>query len=130
GPRRLRPGRRAQRARPESGLRCDRARAVTDSHTFSGGDPVNRRRPLLLVLAACALVAGCGPHKQLNLNLRAVGIPVPRLVTPAVALVPLAPPATASLPPLAPVDFSFSPPAVPSTVPTQPTRPAVACPKA
>jgi hypothetical protein len=75
-------------------------------------------------------VAGCGPDKQLNLNLRAVGITVPRLVTPAVSLVPLVPPTTAPLPPLAPVDFSFPPPTIPSGAPSQPRTPVVACPKA
>jgi hypothetical protein len=90
---------------------------------------VNSRRPLLLVLAAGALVAGCGPDKQLNLDLRPVSITVPRLVTPAVTIVPAAPPVTAPLPP---IDFSLPPLAVPSAAPTTPTAPppVVACPKA
>ena len=89
------------------------------------------RRPLLLLAAASVLLAGCGPAKQLNLDLRSVSITVPRLVTPAITLIPPAPQVVAPLPPLAPIDFGTAPePVVPSAVPTVAPPKPVACPKA
>ena len=90
------------------------------------------RRPLLLLVVASALAAGCGPDKTLSLDLRSVSITVPRLVTPAITLIPPAPQVVAPLPPLAPIDPGFTaPPAVPTAAPTVVTPPKpVACPKA
>ena len=93
------------------------------------------RRPVAgtaLALAAVASLTGCGPKTELDLDLRAVSITVPRLVTPAVELVPAAPPPPAALPQLPPV-VTFLPPvqAPPPAVFTPPSPPpAPACPKA
>jgi hypothetical protein len=86
-----------------------------------------RRHPLLLAVTASALLAtACGPHKDLALDLRSVSITVPRLITPAVQLVPPAPaPLPASLPSIPP-PVTFLPPAPSTQVapPTPPTAPA------
>ena len=89
------------------------------------------RRPLLLLALSGALVAGCGPEKELALDLRPVSITVPRLVTPALTLVPPAPQVVVPLPPVGPIDFGF-PPAevVPSAAPPVAPPKPVACPKA
>jgi hypothetical protein len=84
-----------------------------------------RRHPAVLVLAVAALLSGCGPDKELGFDLRPVSITVPRIVTPAVTLVP---------PPLAPLPLPLPPvvelpPVVPPPPPVLPP-PAPTCPKA
>jgi hypothetical protein len=78
---------------------------------------------LLLVVALAALsLSACGPKTQLNLSLRSVSITVPRLVTPALDLVPAAPAPLVLLPDV-PDAFSL--------LPSQAKPPAkVACPAA
>ncbi len=72
-------------------------------------------------------MAGCGPASQLKLDLRAVSITVPRLVTPAIVLVPpAAAPQPVALPPLPPIITLLPPP--PAEVPAQ--APVVAPPPA
>jgi hypothetical protein len=76
-----------------------------------------------------ALLTGCGPKSPLDLDLRTVSVSVPRLVTPAIQLVPPAtapqpvrlPPLVVALPPIP----TFAP--VPQALPS---APAPACPKA
>ncbi|HVT64266.1 MAG TPA: hypothetical protein VHD81_03870 [Mycobacteriales bacterium] len=75
------------------------------------------------LLVTIALLSACGPAKQLKLDLRTVGVTVPRVVTPAVALVPPSAPPPAPLPPIPPVQTQLPP--VPPVVPPPPT-----CPKA
>lgn len=83
-------------------------------------------------VAAAVLLAGCGPTTELDLGLRSVSITVPRLVTPAVELIPPAPPPPLALPALPPI-LRFLPPArepAPAVLPPPSTAPAPACPKA
>jgi hypothetical protein len=78
-----------------------------------------------------ALLSGCGPKTQLDLDLRSVSITVPRLVTPAVELVPPSTaPQPAQLPALPPVTTIL--PATTSYPTFAPVaqQPAPACPKA
>lgn len=87
------------------------------------------RRPQLLVLVtAAALASACGPEADLDLDLRSVSITVPRLVTPAIEVVPpAAGPIPAPLPPLPPIVLPPAPSAPPPVV----IDPAPdACPKA
>ena len=90
-------------------------------------------RPPLVGLVAALLLTGCGPETGLDLDLRAVPVTVPRIITPAVQIVPQAPaPPPVALPPLPPV-IEFLPPLVPPApgpVPTLPPVPVEACPKA
>lgn len=88
------------------------------------------RRYALAATAASVLLAGCGPTTHLRLDLRAVSITVPRLVTPAVTIVPAAPVATVSLPPIPPVYLQpvLPTPSTPVVAPPPPVPPA--CPKA
>jgi hypothetical protein len=90
-----------------------------------------RRTSPLVGLAAAVLLTGCGPETELDLELRAVPVLVPRIVTPAVLVVPQAPaPPPVALPPLPPV-VSFLPPVVPPAVVTPPTPlPVNPCPTA
>ena len=90
------------------------------------------RRTAALLVASSALLAACGPATHLNLQLRSVGITVPRLVTPAVELVPPATtPVPVALPPVPPITDFLPPPATPShPLPPVAPPPAVACPKA
>ncbi|MCU1603346.1 MAG: hypothetical protein JWO22_4055 [Frankiales bacterium] len=90
------------------------------------------KRTLLVPLAVATLVSGCGPTTHLDLSLRSVPVTIPRLVTPAVTLVPPATgPVPVSLPPLPPsvVQLPQLPP--PSAPPVQvpPPKPP-ACPTA
>ena len=90
------------------------------------------RRTSAALLAVSALLAGCGPAKHLSMDLRTVSISVPRLVTPALQIVPVAPIAPpAALPPLPPVVTQLPPlPTAPPVAPVvQPPR-APLCPKA
>lgn len=92
------------------------------------------RRPHLITAAvAASLLTGCGPKSDLQLDLRAVGITVPRIVTPAIQLVPrAATPPPVALPPLPPI-IDFLPPPAPTPEPNvspPPPPPAPACPKA
>src|SRR4051794_6208827 len=85
------------------------------------------RRPYALAAGVALLATGCGPTSHLNVALRSKSITVPRLITPAVQLVPpplVAPPV--ALPPL-PAVPAFFPPA---PVPAPTTLPANPCPKA
>ncbi|MCU1673482.1 MAG: hypothetical protein JWN77_1595, partial [Frankiales bacterium] len=83
-----------------------------------------------------ALLTGCGPKTQLDLDLRSVSITVPRLVTPAVQLVPPATtPQPAPLPPTPPLVTVLAavpdaPPALPTGPQPVPAPPVPACPKA
>ena len=89
------------------------------------------RPPVLLAVLSLALLTGCGPKTQLDVNLRSVSITVPRLVTPAVELVPPSTtPVLAQLPPVPPVTTVLP---LTSTYPAAPPvaqAPAPVCPKA
>ena len=88
------------------------------------------KRPYLLVAAVALLATACGPTTDLKLQLRSKSITVPRLVTPAVQLVP--PPAVAppvSLPPI-PQVVTEPPPAPPVTNFPTPSPPSNPCPEA
>lgn len=90
------------------------------------------RRPYLAAAAVVLLASGCGPAKHLTLDLRSVEVNVPRLVTPAVQLVPppSAPP-PAALPPIPHLDRLTSPPAPsPAVSSSPPPVPTDACPQA
>jgi len=75
-----------------------------------------------LALAAVA-ATGCGPHVGLQLNMRPVSLTVPRLLAPAVTLVPPAPiivaPPLPSIPVIPPV-----PPVLPPPAPAPTCQPA------
>ena len=88
-----------------------------------------RRSPALIAAISIALLTGCGPKSPLDLDLRSVSITVPRLITPAIQLVPPATrPQPARLPQLPPQTIVV--PTIPSYAPL-PTAPAApACPKA
>lgn len=93
------------------------------------------RRPVAVpaaLLIAVGLLAGCGPRTELNLNLRSVSITVPRLVTPAVELVPPAPPPPLALPALPPIRQFLPPAEEPAAAPVTPPPPPAptACPQA
>lgn len=62
---------------------------------------MNRRLALALLVAA-SLLSACGPKSKLDLDLRGVSITVPRILTPAIDLVPEAP-VPLDLPPIPPV---------------------------
>jgi hypothetical protein len=88
---------------------------------------MRRTRPTTGAIVAClaALVTtACGPHADLHLNMRQVSLTVPRVLTPAVTLVPPAP-ITVPLPVPA---IPSVPPSIPTFVPPPPKLPA--CPKA
>jgi hypothetical protein len=86
-----------------------------------------RRSPLLVVVCA-ALLTGCGPKSPLAVDLRTVAISVPRLITPAIELVPPATtPQPVRLPQLPPITTVL--PTIPSYAPA-PSVPPPACPKA
>lgn len=91
-------------------------------------------RVSLLVAAVAVLLTGCGPDAGLDLRMRSVAVTVPRLVTPAVELVPAAPaPPPAPLPPLAlpPPPPAVSFPRVEQVATAQPAAPeGPACPPA
>ena len=83
-----------------------------------------RRTPALALAGAALVTAGCGPHAALQLNMRQVSLTVPRVLAPAVTLVPPTP-ITAPLP----VPPLPSPPSIPSYIP--PAAPKMPpCPKA
>lgn len=82
-----------------------------------------KTRALLALACALTLLTACGPKSELKLGLRSVAITVPRLITPALELVPpSAEPVPVALPDLPPVD-SLLPPAAPAPA-------ASACPTA
>jgi hypothetical protein len=68
----------------------------------------------MAVLAA--LLGACGPKSKLDLDLRSVSITVPRLLTPAIELVPQAP-LPVDLPPLPPVESLLPAPVTPPAAP-------------
>ncbi|HET6908095.1 MAG TPA: hypothetical protein VFH54_02060 [Mycobacteriales bacterium] len=78
-------------------------------------------RAVAIAIAAGALLAACGPQAQLRMNLRTVAVTVPRVVAPAVQLVPPSAPPPAALPPIAPL-VNQLPPAT-ATVPPVTTKP-------
>ena len=83
-----------------------------------------RRIPAIVGCLAAMVTTGCGPHATLDLNMRQVSLTVPRVLAPAVTLVPPAP-LVVSLP-VPPIPTL---PNIPSVVP--PAAPPVkACPKA
>ena len=85
----------------------------------------------VLGLVTVLLLTGCGPESELDLDLRSVAVTVPRLVTPAVELVPAAPaPPPVALPPvqLPPLPVFSPSPVVAPSMPPPPAPPA--CPMA
>ncbi|MDT7569948.1 MAG: hypothetical protein QOE05_122 [Actinomycetota bacterium] len=87
-----------------------------------------RRSPILLVVVCAALLTGCGPKSPLEVDLRTVAITVPRLLTPAIELVPpSAAPQPVRLPPVPPLITVL--PVLPTYAPQPPVAPP-ACPKA
>ena len=93
------------------------------------------RRSTALLPAAALLLAGCGPASRLNLDLRSVSITVPRIVTPAVEIVPPATvPLPAPFPTLPRLATLLPPPAAPAPAPPPlaipPSVRATSCPKA
>jgi hypothetical protein len=70
-------------------------------------------------LAATALLSACGPASHLRLNLRTVSVTVPRVVAPAVALVPPSLPPAVALPPIPPIanQLPVAPPPAPPANP-------------
>ena len=90
--------------------------------------PRVRRSPALLLVLCSALLTGCGPKSPLEVDLRTVQITVPRLLTPAIELVPPATtPQPVRLPQLPPLVTVI--PSIPSFAPQAPVTPP-ACPKA
>jgi len=86
------------------------------------------KRPYLIVAAFAVLATACGPTSDLKLHLRAQGVTLKRIVTPAVELVPPAPvPPPLSLPPIPRI--TTPPPAPPITLSTPPSVPEL-CPPA
>jgi hypothetical protein len=91
-----------------------------------------RRQHLAVALAAAIVLSACGPKVPLRLDLRAVSISTPRVLTPAVQLVPVADaPPPVSLPTAPPVQ-ALLPTAPPTSAPSRSQTPAAApaCPKA
>ena len=78
-------------------------------------------RRVASVLALALLLTACGPKSHLELGMRSVNITAPRLITPAVELVPAAP-EPFSVPEFAPI-------ALPTVLPPRPPV-AAACPAA
>ena len=60
-------------------------------------------RAIAAALAVTALLSACGPPSHLRLNLRTVSVTVPRVVAPAVQLVPPSLPPAVALPPIPPI---------------------------
>jgi hypothetical protein len=88
-----------------------------------------RRSPALIAAISVALLTGCGPKSPLDLDLRSVSITVPRLVTPAIQLVPPATrPQPARLPQLPPLTIVV--PTTPTFAPLPPVAAPPPCPKA
>jgi hypothetical protein len=89
------------------------------------------KRPVLLAAVVALVATACGPTSHLKLDLRSVSITVPRLVTPAVRLVPPPPAAPpAALPPIPAVDSALPPVSQPLPVPSAPLTAPEACPTA
>jgi hypothetical protein len=87
------------------------------------------KRSYAAVAAVALLATACGPAKQLKLDMRPVAVDIPRVVTPAVELVPpptVQPPA--ALPRIPSINRLATPPPVAAT-PT-PTPPVDPCPTA
>lgn len=82
-------------------------------------------RAVTTALALAVLLSACGPDSDLRLNLRTVGVTVPRVVAPAVQVVPQSAPSPVALPPVAPVVNQLPPPAAaPPAAPADPCPPA------
>lgn len=77
-----------------------------------------KRLALCLVVAA-SLLSACGPKSKLDLDLRGVSITVPRILTPAIDLVPETP-VPIDLPPIPPVESLLPGPTSPPTKPACP----------
>jgi hypothetical protein len=84
-------------------------------------------RATAAAIAATALLSACGPESHLKLDLRTVAVTVPRIVAPAVALVPPSVPPPVALPPVPPLGSQL-PTTVPASVPAPSAT--VPCPKA
>jgi len=84
---------------------------------------MRRTRATAVAIAVTALLSACGPESQLRLDLRTVSVTVPRVIAPALALVPPSAPPAVALPPV-PSVASQLPPSTP--LPAQPGP--VACP--
>lgn len=82
-------------------------------------------RAVALALAAVGVLSACGPTSHLRMNLRTVAVTVPRVVAPAVQLVPPSAPPPLALPPVAPIANQLPPP--PPVTPLVTTNP---CPTA
>ena len=76
-------------------------------------------RAIAAALAATALLSACGPQSPLRLNLRTVSVTVPRVVAPAVTLVPPSLPPAVALPPIPPIanQLPVAPPPAPPANP-------------
>jgi len=74
-------------------------------------------RTTAVAIAATALLSACGPESHLKLDLRTVAVTVPRIVTPAIQLLPPSAPPPVALPPV-PSVVSQLPPSAPPTSPT------------
>lgn len=88
------------------------------------------RTPAALIGATALLAtAGCGPSAKLSLDLATQSVTVPRIVSPAAALLAPSAPAPVALPPRPPAVSQLPP--IPSGPPTAAPRPPVnPCPKA
>ena len=88
-------------------------------------------RAVALALAAVGALSACGPASHLRMNLRTVSVTVPRVVAPAVQLVPPSAPPPLALPPIGPVINQLPPPTTVTpavTTNTCPTAPSLATP--
>lgn len=96
---------------------------------------MNRRRlaaAAVIALAGSTVLSACGPKNSLKLDLRSVAITVPRLVTPAVQLVPPAAAPIISTPPAPPLEELLpepSPAPVPVVAPSCPAANPFATPE-
>ena len=81
-------------------------------------------RAVATALAATAMMSACGPASHLRLSLHTVSVTVPRVVAPAIALVPPSLPPPVALPPIPPIANQL--PVLSAT----PPPPADPCPKA
>lgn len=90
-------------------------------------------RATAIAIAATAALSACGPQSQLRLNLRTVAVTVPRILAPALQLVPPSAPPPLALPSLPSPASQLPPPStaqtVPSAAPVCPPASSLAVPK-